>query len=123
MPLPLTVTIPANTYQVGSTAIAPTAVPTGASSLTITLDAMNWTNPLSRLDLAMEMSTDGGVTWIGGGAFGMQPNAQGQFVAKTTIVTTVRAFFPWPATITHLRGTLTISGAAIQTSGTVIVNA
>lgn len=119
----VTIPIPAKTYNVGSVQIPPTAVPAGSSSMTIVLDVTQWTNPASVLSVAMEMSTDGGVTWVGGGAFTTHPNANGQFPGKSGApLSTIMSFWSWPSSVTHLRGTVTITGTPIQTSGTITVN-
>jgi hypothetical protein len=124
MPLPLIIAIPVVSRPVGNTAIPSTAVPTGAISMTVDLDFTAWTNPVATLTIALERSEDGGVTWVpAGGLFGLHPNASGQFVGRSgQVLTHGGVFVTWPPNTTHLRGTVTISGASIVTGGTVTVN-
>jgi hypothetical protein len=119
----LTFPIPSNTYNIGSQTIASSPVPVGATQLLLIMDAANWTNPLSILDIAMELSLDNGVTWQPGGRAPMQCRPDGTFRGPAgTILTEAKSSFSWPAGVTHARGTVTIRGASIQTGGTVEVN-
>lgn len=119
----LTFPIPSNTYNIGSQNVASSPVPVGARQLLLIMDAVNWTNPLSILDIAMEFSLDNQVTWLPGGRAPMQCRADGTFRGPGgTILTEARASFSWPDGVTHARGTVSISGASIQTGGTVEIN-
>lgn len=119
----LTFTIPSNTYNIGSQPIAAAPVPVGAKQLLLILDAVNWTNPLSILDIAMEFSLDNQASWLPGGRAPLQCGADGTFRGpRGTILTEARASFSWPTGVTHARGTVTITGASIQTGGTVEIN-
>ena len=112
MPLPLVVNIPNGNYQVGTASIAQSAVPAGATQLVIAIDTSQWTNPVQRLTISLEQSQNGGATWAGGGSW----SAVGD-----NLPATVMATFQWAPTVTHLRGTIAVSGAAIHCSGTITV--
>lgn len=115
--------IPTRRYNPGSASIAQAVVPVGASSLTLRFDTVDWTNPASRLVISIELSTDGGGTWLGGGATDMACLPDGTFRDRTgAILPTVAATFTWPANVTHLRGTIEIEGAFIRTGGSIEVN-
>ena len=119
----LTVLIPDNTYPVGSAPISAQAVPAGAVQMVCTFATVNWTNPLSTLQIALEISVDNQATWVGGGASTMSCGADGLFHGRGGVVlSSVMAQFSWPDGVTHLRGTVTVGGAAIHTNGTVVVN-
>lgn len=115
------ISIPNRNYQTGAASIAESPVTVGSSTLKATLDVTQWTNPASVLSVVMEMSEDDGATWVGGGAFTAQCEADGTFRRKGVVLTEIGATFQWPPTVNRLRGTITISGAAIRTSGTVEV--
>lgn len=116
-----TISIPNRTYQTGVASIAEAPVLAGSSTLKATLNVTQWTNPASVLTMIMEMSEDNGATWVGGGAFTAQCDADGTFRRKGVILTEIGATFQWPPTVNRLRGTITIAGASIRTSGTVEV--
>jgi len=109
-------------YQVGVNVIPEQIVPLGVTRAEIALDTANWTNPASRLLLALEESYDGGATWMGGGAVDMQPREDGTFRDRTgAILATATAAFTWRPGATHIRGSFTIVGASIRTGGFVEV--
>ena len=119
----LTVVIPDNTYQIVTSPISAQAVPTGAVQMVCTFATVNWTNPLSQLKIALDISLDNQATWVGGGASTMSCGADGLFHGRGGVVlSSVMAQFSWPDGVTHLRGTVTVSGAAIHTDGTVVIN-
>lgn len=113
MPLPLVVTIPNGNYKVGSSSMAQSVVPPGSSQLTLALDTSQWTNPVQQLTISLEQSQDGGATWAGGGSW----TAVGDALPNPVV-----SAFQWEPTVTHLRGTITITGAAIHTNGTITVS-
>lgn len=118
-----TYSIPNRNYNIGSASIDQAVVPVGARQLVLTFNTANWTNPAARLVIALELSMDNGVTWTGGGATDMACRADGTFRDRTgAILSTVSASFTWPANVTHLRGSLTVEGASIRTSGSIEVN-
>ena len=115
--------IPNRNYNIGTASIDQAVVPAGATSLVLTFATGNWTNPASRLVITMELSTDNGATWTGGGATDMACRADGTFRDRLgNILPTVSASFTWPPNVTHLRGSLTVEGASIRTSGSIEVN-
>lgn len=119
----LTITIPTATYNVGSATIPTSTVPAGATSMDVLFNVTNWTNPDSRLTIALEISLDNQATWVGGGSSMTHCGADGTFRGKNgEVLTSILASFSWPSGVTHLRGTLTITGASINTGGTVTVN-
>jgi len=119
----LTVPIPDNTYQVGSAPISAQAVPAGAVQMVCTFATVNWTNPLAALHIALEVSRNNQATWTGGGESTTACGSDGLFHNRSGgVLSTISSEFTWPSGVTHLRGTVTISGAAIHTNGTVVVN-
>ena len=119
----LTVTIPTRTYQVGSANIASSAVPVSAEEMVLTLDVTSWTNPAIVVDVAMEMSLDGGATWVPAGRAPLQSRADGTWKDyRGNVITAVSATFGWPSGVTHVRGEVIVSGANVRTGGTVVVN-
>lgn len=119
----LTIPIATKIYKVGTTTIPAQTVPVGSTLLTVTLTTANWTNPASSLLVEMELSLDGGVTWMGGGAGDAQCEADGTFRDRDgTILPTTVMSWSWPANTTHIRGTFTVSGASINTGGTVEIS-
>lgn len=120
--MPKTVTIPTATYTTGMAPIASTKILGGVQSATITLDVSAWTNPLARLTLRLEKSEDGGTTWTGGGVpfEDVGPNSAGVFPGKDGLPrTSIAGFFTWPTTVTHMRGTVQMTGGTIRTGGSV----
>ena len=123
MALPTVLNIPNRHSQVGVTEIPSRPVEPGAAKLTIVLDVTNWTNPVSILSIAMEFSENGGSTWTPGGAFTTNCGADGTFRGKNNeVLTQITANWAYPPSVTHLRGTITIGGATIRTSGTATVS-
>lgn len=115
--------VPTRNYQVGSNDIPAQTVPAGVTSMLITLNTANWTNPASRLLITMELQQDGGNTWLSGGATDMQCRPDGTFRNRDgAILATVSAFFMWPSSTTHIRGNFAVEGATIRTGGTIEVN-
>lgn len=115
--------IPTRRYNPGSASITQAVVPGEATSLALVFDTVNWTDPASRLMIAMEISMDGGVTWVGGGSTDMACRADGTFRDRAgNILSTVSATFTWPRNVTHLRGSIVIEGAAIRTGGSIEVS-
>lgn len=115
--------IPTKNYQVGSNTLPAPTVPAGVTRMDIILNTANWTNPASKLDFSIELSKDGGTTWMGGGAVDMQCRDDGTFRDRAgNILATVTASFTWPSGTTHIRGTYAISGAAIRTGGAIEVS-
>jgi hypothetical protein len=118
----LSVPIQNKTYNVGQQNIPQRSVPAGTSRMVMTLDVTNWTNPAAQLSITLEFSNDGGVTWFpGGGVSGLGPNANGQFISpRGQPLTTVKVLdVNWPADVTDMRGSITISGGSIQTGGSI----
>ena len=113
MPLPLVVNIPNGNYQVGTSQIAQATVPAGATKMQIAIDTSQWTNPIQILTISLDQSSNNGATWAGGGSW----TATGDNLPPT-----VTSTFQWPPSVTHLRGTVTVSGATIHLSGTITVS-
>ena len=117
-----TIIIPSNTYQVGTALINSAVVPGEAVQAQITLDVSLWTDPAARMDIALEQSLNNGSSWVPGGATTWQPRLDGTFRSKGQILTSVVATFQWQAGVTNVRGSISISGASVPTSGTVVVS-
>lgn len=118
-----TFTIPTKRYNPGTSTIAQTAVPVGKTRMRLILDTANWSDPAAILDIAMEYSQDGGVSWSSGGRAPLQCRPDGTFRSPLgVILAQVTADFSWPSGVTHARGDVNIIGAAIRTGGTVEVS-
>jgi len=112
--------IPTKTYQPGVQTIPGSAVPPESTRMTLTLDVTNWSVPTVVVDVAMELSQDGGVSWRPGGRAPLQCRSDGTFRSPIgEILTQVTAQFSWPSGVTHARGTVVITGNSVRTGGTV----
>jgi len=108
-------------YQPGTYNIPSTAIPVGVTKVTMTLNRTNWTNPASKVAFFFERSPDGGATWLFEGAF----TAEGGAVTGPdgTVATQTSATFSFPDPTNanrKVRGTLTVSGVAFKTDGSIV---
>jgi hypothetical protein len=98
------VSIPAGTHSYG-----PVTVPLGVSVIQVAADRTGLTTATFPLTWALELSTDGGSTWLPWGAMTAPPgdvlNTSAQLVPESSFTVTL----PAPADVnTKLRGSLTI---------------
>lgn len=114
-----TIPIPSQVYPPGVIALPQTPVPVGIDRAHLTLDAVQWTDPQTLLSVQLWLSYDSGVTWLpgGGGTARGEPDRRG----KTGLpLTTVAFMWTWPEPDNpnrRVKGTLTLSGGSLQTSG------
>ena len=111
----------------GATSIPATALPgfTTANTLSILIgqavgaNALTWAKPATSVVIALEVSYDGGNTWLGGGgtehigAPGSKLAAAAQFGGTFGYGNDVP---------THVRGTITITNGPLTLSGAITVN-
>lgn len=121
-----TVTVlPQGTYPPGTRTLGPAAVPKNLSSFTLAFDRTNWADGVT-LDLTVDLSLDGGVTWnphpdvdpfpVGLSAVGgVQLDKNGNPYTTTA----VSAAIPQPGSTTRsVRATITIGGGSLTTTAT-----
>lgn len=118
-------TYPANEYHLG-----PAAVPVGISNLSFTFDKTNWTDPAITLDIIVDISFDGGVTWNPQPdsvpfpyGFTAEGGGTDKFGNPLTAVTGAPSFVPQPQNAQRrVRATVIVAGGAIQTSCSLTVS-
>jgi len=114
------------TLHAGVTNLPQRSVPLGATSFTITIDRTNWTDPALKLAISIEISLDGGVTWASDSAATyeggpaptptpIQPNPVNQSVLTSDLGDPTN-------TNRMVRGTLTLTGGNLVTSGSLILS-
>ena len=118
----LTVNIPTKNYQVGTASINPSPVLPGSSSMLLTIDVTQWTDPDTRLDVVIECHHGDGLWGFCGGLIDAHPDANGKFIGKGgAVLSEIKASVSWTPTITDLRGTITIIGGTVRVGGSVVV--
>jgi hypothetical protein len=120
-----TVTIPAGTYGPGTLSLGPVVVPSSAVRVDLTLDATQHTNPVIVASLAVDVSLDGGVTWIGNSTPGdcaVGASRPGNSNAAVTAdLRQIRLTYPLPAVANRaVRASVIITGGAVATAGGVL---
>lgn len=109
-------------YQPGEYTFPASNIPLGISQATLSLNRTDWTNPASKVNFKFERSQDNGVTWLPAGSFTAEG---GVLIGRDGQVATASSAtfdFPEPANQTRkVRGTLTVSGVAFKTDGTLIL--
>jgi len=108
-------------YQVGTYTLAATALAANVSAVSIAFNRADWLDPLSKIRLSLELSLDGGATWIPGGAFEADG---GVFIDRFTglPVTESVAYFSYPEpgnSNRKIRGTFEVIGVAFKTDATI----
>ena len=101
--------LPSTSYPTGTTTFGPIAVPVGSVSVQVFIDrASIGPTPLLTLDFAIQLSQDGGQTWLPwGGA-----RALGGVIAGAT-QSSFRIGLPSPATASfYIQGKLILNGGA-----------
>lgn len=120
-----TLTIPGRSYPVGTT-MGQLALPSTQrySHADVTVDFTGWTDPATtRIAVSVDYSEDGGASWRNMVAF--TQTSPPPYAAKnggTTNSTTVRWDTPAALDPTHIRGAVSVEGAAV-TLGTITINA
>lgn len=117
--------LPLADYPNGTRATNFRAIPDDATRISVevarctTADPTIWPNASTHLDLSIDLSTDGGLTFLratsGGIAGGIQPGLHGGEAAVTRI--TMSGIPPGTGRSVRLSGT--ISGGPLRTQGTV----
>lgn len=111
--------IPVRTFQPGVYPFGPGTVTGSVHVIVVEWDATRMTNSSLSVRFVLETSIDNGATWQAGGAI----FAQGGQIDKNTGLPLVTGWarFGWDPALTNprVRGTLTVAGAALKTSGTI----
>lgn len=122
--------LPLGSYPDQTRALGPVALPTGASSISLSLlrctpsNLTIWPNASTTVALNADLSLDGGTTWQPWFTFtsqgGQVTPEGGSTVAPTTYFTTS---IPAPANANRkVRATLTITGGPLKTAGDLTVS-
>ena len=121
-----TLPIPLITYPTGSTTFGPAALPNGIASVLVTLDrtagAASWNSQpaTTTLHMDIEISLDSGVTWAPVFALSVAGGVYTNILTHTPFVAqTLWCTLPL-VTGRQIRGTVTLTGAAVTFSGTVV---
>ena len=117
-----TLTIPDGTFSIPST---PFGIPSQRLQIDLARDTTAtptfWTNVSTVVDVALEVSYDGGNTWLGGGSFagsagGIALDKNGNQLANSTLICT------YVSPPDYVRGTIVVSGPSLVTQITVSVS-
>lgn len=108
-------TIPMATRSAGTHAFTAVSVPSNIRGLTVALDVSEATDPLPAIEVRLEGSVDGGVTWIPAGGFKRLAGNRGIDAKNGQPVISIAAKFTggtiWSASRSRqLRGSTTIGG-------------
>lgn len=107
----------------GTTPIPATSVPASVVSAVVSINRCttatptNWPNATTTLDIALEVSYDGGVTWVGGGGVTGMSGGIAHQRDKVTEQPTSDLLLQYPSHPTHIRGSLTVANGPLVTSG------
>jgi hypothetical protein len=105
------------------------AINSGISSFTLTFDRSSWTNPAATMNVQIDLSGDGGKTWntrdkLGYGWCGFSSSGSAFDKTKPSTILTCKCdplhLCDPKSSQNHIKGTVTITGAAITTSGTIV---
>ena len=120
--------LPQGTYAIGTRAFGPAALAQGLTTVELALDGSAMLDPALQLTVQLDLSLDNGVTWAStnrgpstdpfpvtietrGGSKDRFGNPRATYTLATTL--------PQPQLATRqVRGTLTIAGTPLTTSGT-----
>lgn len=108
----------------GATVIPKTAVPANATSATLTLGRCTtgaptlWPNVTTTVSIALEVSYDGGVTFLPGGGF---TASGGIFVRRGVESDFTTAIFGYSIHPTHIQGTVTVTNGPMVTTVSIAV--
>jgi hypothetical protein len=126
-----TIQIPKQTYKPGTYPIPETAVNKGISSATMTIDRSQWTDPAVTLTFKLDFSPDGGKTWFTGDnnqgwcAFGSKggvvKDQKGNPIPSSIANCGCKDICNPANTTNHVRGTVTVVGGSLTTSGSVVL--
>ena len=102
--------LPNQTYPAGTRTFGPVAIPTGLTVVTVAISRASL-SPTVRLDWALELSQDGGTTWLPWGGAG---TVGGDVINPSTGLpltdSSFAVFLPNPANpLRRARGSLTLS--------------
>lgn len=120
-------TFPISNFGPGSQTLPSKAVPDADSQVTLALDRSTMTDPALVVDLTIDFSPDGGVTWastspgpeMGGFPAGAEILGGTFFNKDGSVATTSSRIFPFPAgTNRMVRGNVVVSGAPLTTTAT-----
>jgi hypothetical protein len=127
--MPTVTILPAATYPPGTRSFGPATVPQNLSHYLLTFDKTSWTDPSITMEVTLDLSLDGGVTWntpatdvvpfpVG---FTAEGGGTDKFGNPYTEVTRDGGI-PQPGTTDRrVRGSMTIAGGSITTSATLNV--
>lgn len=129
--MPTFTVLPNGTYPIGTRNLGPTSIPTGLTKAVLSLAGGAMTDPALTVTLQLDLSIDGGATWastnrgpatdpyptsstIRGGGTRPRGGAQTEYI--------IGAVLPDPTNPgRQMRGTLTIAGTPLTTTGTLTV--
>lgn len=80
-------------------------------------NAILWANPATQVTIALQVSYDGGTTWVDGGS----SFHQGSVGAKIATATQFGGIYGYSAVPTHFQGTITIANGPITLAGSISV--
>lgn len=122
-----TTVLPLADYPNGTQSFGPVAVADGVTVINLSLTRHTtatptiWPNASTTLNLSSEISTDGGTTWRSFAGFGSNGgtafNDDGTESAASSITLSLPA-----ATNRQIRGTVTIAGGPLRSSGIITVS-
>lgn len=119
------------TYPIGTTPVGPANLPTGVTSIELTLDGAQMHDPALHVEIKMDISLDNGATWnnppascvpfpcamtLDGGARDRSGNFLAEYMLGTDGI-------PQPSNSQRkMRAFLIISGTPLTTSGSISLN-
>jgi hypothetical protein len=107
-------------FITGDTAIPETAITdyvTGLSCMLLATagNALAWANPATQVIFALEVSYDGGATWLPGGSSAHAGSPGSQIAALEQF----GGVYSYGAVPTHFRGTITVANGPLALTGTI----
>lgn len=122
--MPTTLIFPQATYPVGSLTILPQPIPTGLQQVRFSVDVSLHMNPLTQWSILLDLSLDGGVTWIAG-YIGASRTGAPLSIDRNGVVSPAAWFarsLPEPNNPNRMiRGQSVISGGAITLAGSLVL--